>query len=393
MKFTVEAKDSKARAGLLRLKHGTVETPFLMPVATKAAVKALSNEDMLELDAQLMIANTYHLMLKPGADIVEKLGGLNKFMNWNRPLITDSGGFQAFSLGLGREHATGKMSVFFPDSNQSTRKPTKSTVKITDDGIHFRSIYDNSKQFLSPEKSIRLQEQLGADMILAFDECTSPLSDKKYTTNSLDRTHMWAQKCIDSHKTKQALVGIVQGGHWQDLRKKSAKYISSLPFDGLAVGGSLGKSKSDMHRILDWVVPELPDDKPRHLLGIGVVEDIFEAVERGIDLFDCVSSTMIARVGYIYVRPPLGTMANKFRYRVTTAGYKEDKTVLDPNCDCKICKNYSRAYLNHLFSANEFLAYTLASYHNIHFFMRLMKEIRVAIKEGTFSKLKKQWGL
>ena len=393
MKFKVESKDGKARAGLLKLKHGNIETPFLMPVATKAAVKALSNEDMLELDAQLMIANTYHLMLKPGADIVEKLGGLNKFMNWKKPLVTDSGGFQAFSLGLGREHATGKMSVFFPDSNKGTRKPTASTVKITDEGIHFRSIYDNSKQFLSPEKSIKIQEQLGADMILAFDECTSPLSDKNYTSNSLVRTHIWAQKCIDSHKTKQALVGIVQGGHWQDLRTKSAKYISSLPFEGLAIGGSLGKSKSDMHKILDWVVPELADDKPRHLLGIGVVEDIFEAVERGIDLFDCVSSTMIARAGYIYVRPPLGTMKGKFRYKVTTSDYRKDKSPLDPNCDCKICRNHSRAYLNHLFAANEFLAYTLASYHNIHFFMRLMKEIRAAITEGTFSKLKKQWGL
>jgi tRNA-guanine transglycosylase len=228
-------------------------------------------------------------------------------------------------------------------------------------------------------------------MILVLDECTSPLSDKEYTAKSLERTHKWARQCLDSCETNQALIGIVQGGHWQDLREKSAKYIASLGFDGFAIGGSLGKSKDDMYKILDWVIPYLPDSKPRHLLGIGVVEDIFEAVERGVDLFDCVSPTRIARSGYVYICPPFGTRKNKYRYKVTAFEYRMDDQSLDPNCGCKVCKNYSRAYIRHLCKTGELVGYNLISFHNVYFMLQLMREIREAIETGTFENMKKEW--
>jgi queuine tRNA-ribosyltransferase/7-cyano-7-deazaguanine tRNA-ribosyltransferase len=390
LNFKVKEQDGNARTGLLKVKHGIINTPNFMPVATKATVKALTIDDLNEISAEILICNTYHLMLQPNADIVSEMGGLHKFMNWDKPLITDSGGFQAFSLGLGKEHAVGKM--FFPDEAHLRTKPKgKSTTKINEKGIQFRSIYDNSPQFLSPEKSIKIQEKLGADIILVLDECTSPLSSKKYTAESLDRTHSWAKQCIDAHKTKQALVGIVQGGHWQDLREKSAKFISSLDFDGFAIGGSLGKSKRDMHNVLDWVIPLLSENKPRHLLGIGVVEDIFESVERGVDLFDCVSPTRMGRSGFVYVKPPLGTKKNKYRFKLKSAKYKTDKKPLDPNCKCKICKNYSRAYIYHLLKTEELIGYNFLSYHNVYFFIELMKEIRNSIDNGTYKKLKNGW--
>ena len=390
LEFKVKSKDNKARTGLLKLEHGIVKTPELMPVATKATVKAISSDDLKELEAQILICNTYHLMLQPNADVISKMGGLNKFMNWDRPLVTDSGGFQAFSLGLGKEHAVGKM--YFPGENYKQSKTQgKSIAKLNDKGIYFRSIYDNSRQFLSPEKSIEIQEKLGADMILVLDECTSPLSDKKYTEKSLERTHNWAKKCLDIHKTNQAIVGIVQGGHWHDLRKRSANYIASLNFDSYAIGGSLGKLKKDMHNVIDWVVPLLPEDKPRHLLGIGVVEDLFESVERGVDLFDCVSPTRIARSGYSHIGPPFGTKKNKFRIKIKSIYYRTDQKPLDPNCNCKVCKNYSKAYINHLLKTNELLGYSLVSYHNLFFMLELMKEIRKSIDDSTFLILKKKW--
>ena len=345
LKFRVTTEDGKARNGLLELKHGTIKTPELMPVATKATVKALTTDDLKEMGAQVLISNTYHLMLQPSADVIFEMGGLHKFMNWDRPLVTDSGGFQAFSLGFGKEHAVGKM--YFPGEGYSeSKKSGKSIAKINDKGISFRSIYDNSRQFLTPEKSIRIQEKLGADMILVLDECTSPLSSKKYTSDSLERTHKWAKYCLDIHNTDQAIVGIIQGGHWQDLREKSAKYISSLDFDSFAIGGSLGKSKEDMHNVLDWVIPNLSQDKPRHLLGIGVVEDIFESVQRGVDLFDCVSPTRIARSGFAHIRPPIGTKKNKFRIKMKSIAHKMDKRPIDPNCNCKVCKNYSLSLIH-----------------------------------------------
>ena len=390
LEFKVKSKDGKARTGLLKLKHGIVNTPELILVATKATVKALSPDDLNELGAQILICNTYHLMLQPDADVILELGGLNKFMNWNKPLITDSGGFQAFSLGLGKECAVGK--IFFPGEEYRNNKPKgKSIAHINEKGIRFRSIYDNSKQFLTPEKSIKIQEKLGADMILVLDECTSPLSSKEYTAKSLERTHKWAKKCLEVHDTNQALIGIIQGGHWKDLREKSAKYIVSLDFDSYAIGGSLGKSKKDMYNILDWVIPYLPENKTRHLLGIGVVEDIFESVERGIDLFDCVSPTRMARSGFACITPPIGTKKNKYRIKLSSIKYRQDKTSLDPNCKCKVCNNYSRAYLHHLLKTEELLGYNLISFHNVYFMLGLMNKIRNAINKGTYQKLKKEW--
>ena len=390
LNFKVTNQAGKARTGILKVKHGAVKTPDLMPVATRATVKALSKDDLIEIGAQLLICNTYHLMLQPSEDVIFNMGGLHKFMNWDRPIVTDSGGFQAFSLGLGKEHAVGKM--YFPGNKSSDNKPRgKSIAKINDKGISFRSVYDNSHQYLNPEKSIRIQEKLGADIILVLDECTSPLSSKQYTAKSLDRTHRWAKECLDLHQTDQALIGIVQGGHWQDLREKSARYISSLGFDGFAIGGSLGKSKQDMHNVLDWVIPHLPDEKPRHLLGIGVVEDIFESVERGVDLFDCVGPTRMARSGFVYIRPPIGTKKNKFRYRLSANKYRLDEKPLDSNCRCKICRNYSRAYIYHLLKTEELLGYNLISYHNVFFMLELMREIREAIEKANLKKLRKFW--
>ena len=390
LEFKIKSEDGKSRTGLLKLKHGVVNTPDLMPVATKATVKALSSDDLNELGAQILISNTYHLMLQPNADVIFELGGLNKFMNWDKPLVTDSGGFQAFSLGFGKEHAVGK--IFFPDESHSMSKSTgKSIAHVNDKGIKFRSIYDNSRQFLSPEKSIKIQEKLDADMILVLDECTSPLSSKKYTAKSLERTHKWAKQCLEIHKTNQAIIGIVQGGHWQDLREKSASYIASLDFDSYAIGGSLGKSKKDMHNVLDWVIPHLPENKTRHLLGIGVVEDIFESVERGVDLFDCVSPTRMARSGFAHIRPPNGTKKNKYRIKLSSIKYRTDKKPLDPNCKCKICNNYSRAYIHHLLKTEELLGFNLISFHNVYFMIQLMKEIRDAIDTGIYQKIKKEW--
>jgi queuine tRNA-ribosyltransferase/7-cyano-7-deazaguanine tRNA-ribosyltransferase len=390
LNFEIKSEVGNARTGVLELKHGKVNTPELMPVATKATVKALSNSDLYSLNAQILISNTYHLMLQPNADTIYEIGGLNKFMNWKRPIVTDSGGFQAFSLGLGKEHAVGK--IYFPnEGNSQGKKKGKSIAKISDKGIYFRSIYDNSRQYLTPEKSIKIQEKLGADMILVLDECTSPLSSKDYTFKSLKRTHKWAKKCKEVHDTDQALAGIVQGGHWQDLRKKSANFIDSLDFDSYAIGGSLGKSKADMHNVLEWVIPNLSKNKPRHLLGIGVVEDIFESVERGVDLFDCVSPTRLARSGLAHIRPPIGSKKNKYRFKLTSIKYKKDDNPIDPNCKCDVCKKYSRAYINHLLKTEELLGFNLISFHNVHFMLELMREIRKSIDNGDFMNLKKEW--
>lgn len=394
LRFKVIHQEGKARTGVLKLNHGTVKTPELMPVATKATVRALSADDLEEIGAQIIISNTYHLMLKPGAEKIDKLGGVNKFMNWKKPVVTDSGGFQAFSLGIGQEHGVGKM--YFPGEGEELKKREgrKSIASIGKKGISFRSVYNNSHQYLSPIDSIKRQHLIGSDVILVLDECTSPLSSKQYTADSLERTNKWAKICLDYHKStesNQAIGGILQGGVWSDLRKRSAEYIASLDFDYIAIGGSLGKSKDDMHNILDWTIPLLPEDRPRHLLGIGVVEDIFEAVARGVDLFDCVSPTRIGRNGYAHVRPPLGTKKNKFRFKITPTRYELDKQPIDPNCKCKVCKKYTRAYINHLLKTSELLGYYLISYHNVYFLINLMKEIREAIEGKYFAKMKKEW--
>jgi len=389
-KIVRKQRNSLARAGVFRTPQGDIETPVFVPVATQAAVKALPPKDLKEMGVSVILANTYHLHLRPGEKIIKKLGGLHKFMAWNGPIITDSGGFQVFSLGFGLEQGVGKIAKIFPGEKKNKKIKgvncgRKNFVKIDDDGATFISHLDGSLHRLTPEKSIEIQRNLGADIVLAFDECTSPLADYKYTKKSMERTHRWALRCLSVAKTRnlQALFGIVQGGAFKDLREESAKFISSLPFDGIAIGGSFGKFKKDMHRVLEWTIPLLPEEKPRHLLGIGGIEDFFECVDRGIDMFDCAAPTREARNGALMIR--------QGRLNILNSAYKTDKKPIEKNCQCYTCQNFSRAYLRHLFLAKEILAYQLATIHNICFVHNLVRKIRQSILDGKFQKFKKEF--
>ncbi len=397
LSFTIIAKQGNARAGIISTPHGSIETPVFIPVGTQATVKTLTPHELVEIGAQIVLANTYHLYLRPGEELVAKFGGINGFMQWKGPVITDSGGFQAFSLGFALEHGVGKIANIFPEEDvlAKEQRPSKSKLAVVDEeGVSFVSHIDASRHRLTPEKSIAIQEKLGADIILAFDECTSPLSSYEYTKEALARTHKWAMRCVHAKKTQQAFFGIVQGGAYRDLREESARFIVGLPCDGYAIGGSLGKSKKEMHQILEWTIPLLPEEKPRHLLGIGGVDDLFECVEHGIDMFDCVGPTRMARAGMLLLSPESGgNTQNKFRLRVTNLKYRDDKLPLDPACPCYVCCNFSRAYIRHLFVAKELLAYRLASYHNVSFMMRLMRQIRESIINGTFLHLKQKFNI
>jgi queuine tRNA-ribosyltransferase/7-cyano-7-deazaguanine tRNA-ribosyltransferase len=364
-----------------------------MAVATQASVKALDPDDLETIGLQLLIANTYHLALRPGAEKIAELGGLHVFMNWKHALMTDSGGFQVFSLGAAIRDGVGKIADIFPD--EDAEHPTNKRLsrgepfcKIDDDGVSFKSHLDGALLRLDPQRSIQVQHQLGADLILAFDECTSPLDSYEYTRDALDRTHRWAARCLEQHaKTRrdyQSLFGIVQGGAYRDLREKSAQVIGGMPFDGLAIGGSLGKSKNEMHSILDWTIPLLPDAKPRHLLGIGELEDIVDGVARGIDLFDCAAPTRWARNGALIVSRGIAENAEQ-RMNISNARYAIDSAPIDPTCDCYTCKTFSRAYLHHLHRAKELIYYRLASIHNLRMMTRFMSDLRAAIHTGTYS--------
>ncbi|MBN2423244.1 tRNA guanosine(34) transglycosylase Tgt [Candidatus Woesearchaeota archaeon] len=395
-KITHKNNGSRARTGILETPHGSIETPVFMVVGTKATVKALDPEDLKKIKTQIVLANTYHLTLSPGEKLIkEKFGSMREFMSWKGPMITDSGGFQVFSLGFGMEHNVGKLGNIFPAESvfkNKTAEKQEKYAKIDENGVSFKSPIDGKKHRLTPETSIRIQEDLGADIILAFDECTSPLHDHEYTEKALERTHRWAEQCIKAHKTKQRLLGIIQGGAFEDLRKKSSKFISSLDFPGYAIGGSLGNSKKDMHDILEWCIPNLPEEKPRHLLGIGAIEDLFECVERGIDMFDCVSPTRLARSGYLFVSPTeKGSRQNKFRINIKNSANRTSAKPIDKTCDCYTCKNFSRAYLRHLFANNELLYHRLGSIHNLRFILRLMEKIRESIKKDKFTELKNKW--
>ncbi len=388
--FDVHSRDanSRARAGTLYTLHGNIETPAFMAVATQASVKALTAEDLEEIGLQLLIANTYHLALRPGAEQVAELGGLHAFMDWHHPLMTDSGGFQVFSLGAALRDGVGKIADIFPDeakAHQPTRGEAAPLCQIDEDGVTFRSHLDGAIIRLTPERSIQIQHLLGADLILAFDECTSPLDSYEYTHQALARTHRWAVRCLEQHeKTRrqyQSLFGIVQGGAFRELREESARIIGQLPFPGLAIGGSLGKSKKDMHDILDWTIPRLPDEKPRHLLGIGELDDIVQGVRRGVDLFDCAAPTRWARNGALLVPRELSTNPEQ-RINISNAQYAMDARPIDPACGCFTCQHYSRAYLHHLHRARELVYYRLASIHNLYFMMNFMKQVRAAIKAG-----------
>jgi queuine tRNA-ribosyltransferase/7-cyano-7-deazaguanine tRNA-ribosyltransferase len=369
-----------------------------MAVATQATVKALTPDDLENIGLQLLIANTYHLALRPGANQVAELGGLHAFMNWQKPLMTDSGGFQVFSLGTAIRDGVGKIADIFPEEDRSDSQSLNLSIsqspkgaplcKIDDDGVTFRSHLDGALMRLDPEISLQIQHQLGADFVVAFDECTSPLDSFEYTRTALARTHRWAERCLDQHaKTRrdyQSLFGIVQGGAYRDLREESARVIGGLPFDGLCIGGSLGKSKKEMHAILDWTIPLLPDAKPRHLLGIGELQDIVEGVARGIDLFDCAAPTRWARNGALIVSREIAENPER-RLNISNARFALDRAPIDPACDCYACKNFSRAYLHHLHRAKELIYYRLASIHNLRMLMRFTRELRAAIITGRFT--------
>jgi tRNA-guanine transglycosylase len=408
-------KQSHARLGLIKTRRGDIQTPYLVPVATMGSVRALGSDDLLSLGAQCTLANTYHLHLKPGDELIKRFGGMHRFMGFDRPMFTDSGGFQAFSLGFAREHNISKIGNIFPQDfrkkyddkctevengterntgygKNEKRKPKENLTKITDEGISFKSIADGAWHFLNAEKSMKIQSNLGADIIMAFDECTSPLSDYDYTRKAMLRTHNWAEESIRYHDKDQALYGIIQGGWFEDLRRESTEAISAQPFDGIAIGGSLGNSKQDMHQVLDWTIPRLDDDRPRHLLGIGEIDDIFECVARGIDTFDCVSPTRIARRGSLLISPQAGgSQENKFHINIKTAKFKEDRSPVDPNCSCSTCRTYSRAYLRHLYVSRELSYFRLATLHNLHFILRFMEEVRESIRTGTFAQMKEKW--
>ncbi|GIW66830.1 MAG: hypothetical protein KatS3mg095_0728 [Candidatus Parcubacteria bacterium] len=485
--FRILKKDTKtkARFGILRTPHGIIHTPNLAIVATKGSIRGLSFEQAKKLGAEIFMINTFHFFRQERYKVVGKFGGLHKFLNINYPLMTDSGGFQVFSLGFGMEHGIGKVADIFPEETQNYTEITqnyaknkknwictennigvnkcnknqrmsglkRNLVRINNDGVEFIDPHNGKKLFLSPEISIKVQKILGADIIFSFDECTSPLSDYKYTKEAMKRTHQWAIKCLDefeksnaeltelthlpadrqgtdgtsginteeaeqtetnsessdnsvsvsdpsdfsasvqrnsansasvqrnSRLKKQVIFGIVQGGEYEDLRKESAQFINSLPFFGFGIGGSLGKSKKDIIKILSWTLPYLNENKPRHLLGIGEIDDIFNSIEQGIDLFDCVIPTRWARHGTGF----------SFRGRINlkTSKYLNDKKPIDPKCKCNVCQKYSRAYICHLLREKEIYGIMLLTEHNIFWILNLFKEIRRAIKNNSYIEFKK----
>ncbi|MAF20442.1 MAG: tRNA guanosine(34) transglycosylase Tgt [Parcubacteria group bacterium] len=363
-------KHSKARLGLIKTAHGNIHTPAFLPVATKAAIKSLSPEEIKKIGFEAILSNTYHLYLQPGSKIIKKLGDLHKFMNWPGPIITDSGGFQVFSLGFGLKDKVGK--ILNKNIQEEQVGQQAKLARIDQAGVTFTSHLDGSHHRFTPESSIKIQEDLGADIIFVFDECTSPLANYDYTQKSMERTHQWAQRCLKAKKrNKQALFGIVQGGLFKDLRQASAKFIGDLPFDGFGIGGSFGKG--EMKKALDWVIPYLPSNKPRHLLGIGYLDDIKEAVKRGIDLFDCVQPTRLARHGTF--------LTAQGKFSILKSVYQTDKKPISKNCSCDTCQNFNRAYLHHLFKTKEILGARLATFHNLWFISRFMEKIRRDIKE------------
>lgn len=388
MKFSIEKElgNGRGRVGKIETAHGAIETPAFIVVGTKATVKALTPEQVSELGAQAVLANTYHLYLQPGDSRLAKAGGLHNFMNWQGPTFTDSGGFQAFSLGAAFNNNASKIADRNTEVGRGDEDQVEKFAKVTEEGVEFKSIIDGSTHFFTPEKSIEIQHNIGADIIFAFDECTSPHASYEYQKEAMDRTHRWAQRSLEYHKknnqaegeNSQALFGIVQGGRHEDLRKESARIIGGMDFDGFGIGGSF--DKEDIYAAVGWVNDVLPKGKPRHLLGIGEPIDLFGGIENGIDTFDCVTPTRIARNGSLYTR--------NGRINIFNARYTDDFTKIDSECSCYTCNHYTSAYLSHLFRAKEMLAATLASIHNLYFIVNLVKEIRQSILDDKFFEFK-----
>lgn len=359
--YELVAEDRKtgARAGLLHTPHGVFKTPMFMPVGTQATVKTVTPEELEEMGAQIILSNTYHLFLRPGTELIHEAGELHRFMNWNKGILTDSGGFQVFSLGAMR--------------------------KITEEGVYFRSFLDGSKQFLSPEISVRAQEDLGSDIAMAFDECIPYPADYEYARKSTERTTRWAKRCIKAHqRTDRGIFGIIQGGMYKDLRKQSAMEISSLPFDGVAVGGlSVGEPHDLMYDILEETTQWMPKGKARYLMGVGTPDCLVEGVARGVDMFDCVFPTRVARNGMAMIHTGRMNMKNK--------QYERDFHPIEESCGCYTCRNYTRAYIRHLYKSEELLAFRLVTIHNLYFLLQFMRDMREAIVQGNFSEFREHF--
>lgn len=390
--FKILHKDKKARVGILTTPHGVIETPNFNPVGTQGTVKALSPKDLKEIGVQIILGNTYHLMLRPGADLIEKFGGLHKFMSWDRPIMTDSGGFQVFSLGVALEHGGSKVVTSKKEkSDELKAKPRLN--KITEEGVTFQSHLDGSKHLLTPEKSIQIQHQLRADLMVAFDDHESSKHTKKEMERSLELTQIWGLRsriafdnmvCDRTSNCQHLLYGVVHGGVHKDLRIKSAKFTDEN-FSAIALGGIYG-TKSQMYEMIDYTLPFVSEGKVRHLLGIGEVEDLFNGVERGMDFFDCVAPTRRARFGSLYISPKSGgKRSNNFTLSISQSKYTADKKPIDETCGCYTCINFSRAYLRHLYIAGEILYHQLATYHNVYYITKLMEKIREAIKNNSLS--------
>ena len=362
--------------GFLETEHGVVETPCLVPVATQAVVKTLDSSEVQETKSQILISNTFHLHLKPGEKIVEKAGKLHKFMNWKKPLMTDSGGYQVFSLGFGTDFGLGSKILKVHDERgekiAENAQPQK--IKINPDGVIFRSPLNGDELFIGPKESIKIQEKLGADIIFAFDECTAPLADFNYVKKSLEKTHKWAKQCLRAKKSEQALYGIVQGSKFKDLRIESSKFIGKLDFDGFGIGGEFGNDKNEMHKMLNWVTDELDEKKPRHLLGVGYLEDMELIIKSGVDTFDCTVPTHYARRGIAF------TSEGKLDLKKSKFLKKNEK--LDKNCVCNVCLNYKKDYICHLLKAGEITGMKLLTFHNLWYFNTFVEEIRQKIKRG-----------
>ena len=359
--YELVAEDRKtgARAGLLHTPHGVFKTPMFMPVGTQATVKTVTPEELEEMGAQIILSNTYHLFLRPGTELIHEAGELHRFMNWNKGILTDSGGFQVFSLGAMR--------------------------KITEEGVYFRSFLDGSKQFLSPEISIRAQEDLGSDIAMAFDECIPYPADYEYARKSTERTTRWARRCIKAHqRTDRGIFGIIQGGMYKDLRKQSAMEISSLSFDGVAIGGlSVGEPHDLMYDILEETTQWMPKGKARYLMGVGTPDCLVEGVARGVDMFDCVFPTRVARNGMAMIHTGRMNMKNK--------QYERDFRPIEESCGCYTCRNYTRAYIRHLYKSEELLAFRLVTIHNLYFLLQFMRDMREAIVQGNFSEFREHF--
>lgn len=383
-------KKSKARAGIIKTQNGDIETPFFVPVGTQGTVKAVSPRDLREMGAQIVLANTYHLHLRPGEDLINKFGGLSKFMSWNGPTMTDSGGFQVFSLGVGKEGGGVKFLREEPKHYKETEEARPRLNKITEEGVTFQSHIDGSAHKITPESSIEIQEKLGADLIVSFDDLESPKYSYEETKKSLELTNRWELRSKKAHKRKdQLLYGVTHGGQFKDLRIRSAKFVDKN-FGAIGLGGA-HLSKKNMYEVIDWTIQNVSEDKPKHLLGIGEIDDIFEVIERGVDAFDCVIPTRIARTGFFFISPPFGNFKNRYRTDIDKPQFVKDQKPLDENCNCYTCQNFTRGYIHHLFRARELLAYNLLSIHNLYFLINLTKQIRQSILEDNFQQMKKKW--